>query len=101
MTCNSCSVPSKFYVGDTGTEIIVDTCDDITTATLVKLMVQKPDDTIVEWVGSVYDTTKIRHVVVAGDLDLAGEYLVQAYVQMPSWVGRGNNTSFKVNEPFS
>lgn len=102
MSCNtSCSVVSKYYVGDVGTEIIVDTCENITTATLVKLMVQKPDGTNHEWIGAVYDTTKIRYVVQAGNFDQAGTYLVQAYVQMPGWAGRGNNTSFKIYPVFS
>ena len=99
--CNSCDNPSQYYVGDIGTIIEVDTCNDITTATLVRLNVQKPDDTVVTWSGSVYDTTKIRHTVVSGDFDQSGTYYVQAYVEMPGWTGRGGTASFKLVLPFS
>ena len=91
----------KYYVGNLGTEIIVDTCKDITTATKVSLMVMKPNATVAEeWVGSVYEDTKIRYVVIAGDFDVAGEYRMQAYVEMPSWQGRGSTVRFKVSDLF-
>jgi hypothetical protein len=97
---DSCADPTKYYVGDIGTEIIVDTCSDISTATLVSLKVKKPDDTEVEWVGAIYDTTKIRYIVLAGDFDQSGKYRVQSYVEMPGWEGRGDTTYFKVSADF-
>lgn len=99
--CSNCSQNGKYYVGDIGTEIIVDTCSDITAATAVKLIVEKPDGTIEDWDGSVYETTKIRHVVVSGDFDQSGEYTLQAHVTMPGWTGRGNATTFRISSAFA
>lgn len=99
--CSNCDLDGKYYVGDVGTEIIVDTCSDITTATVTDLLVEKPDGTSHVWSGSAYDTTKIRYVVQAGDFDQDGEYYLQAYVEMPGWSGRGVTTSFRVMGVFS
>jgi len=100
-SCNdSCSGPDIYYVGDVGTAIIVDVCSDITQATLVALDVTRPDKTTTRWVGNVYDTTKIRYYADVGDFSLAGEYRVQAYVEMPGWQGHGNTTTFKVTALF-
>jgi len=98
--CTTCSDDHKYYVGDIGTEIIVDTCTDITQATVTDLNVEKPDGTDVVWHGSIFETTKIRYVVQQGDFDQAGEYMLQAYVEIVGWRGRGNVTSFKVNSVF-
>lgn len=92
---------NKYYVGDVGTEIIVDTCSDISTASKVSLVVMKPNATAsVEWIGSIYEGTKIRYVVDADDFNVAGEYRMQAYVEMPGWKGRGNTVRFKVSNTF-
>ena len=98
--CNACDLPSRFYQGDVGTALIVDTCNDITTATVTNLLVQKPDLSMVTWVGTVFETTKIRYTIQAGDFDQAGEYRLQSYVEMPSWVGRGDTAIFKVTKAF-
>ena len=98
--CGACDVDGKYYVGDVGTEIIVDTCSDIITATLARLIVEKPDGTVVNWDGAVVDDTKIRYVVSVGDFDQVGEYRLQAYVEMPGGTWRGNTTSFKVTQVF-
>jgi hypothetical protein len=100
-SCNdSCSGPGQYYIGDIGTEIIVDVCSDITTATLAALKVMKPDMTEHTWVGSVYDTTKIRYIAQSGDFDQVGEYRVQPYIEMPGWQGRGDTATFKISSQF-
>jgi hypothetical protein len=97
-TCTTCgNGDHKYYVGDVGTEIIVDTCHDISAATKVSLKVEKPDGIVYEWIGSIYQTTKIRYVIRAGDLDQAGKYLVQAYVKLGAWSGHGTTSSFMVS----
>lgn len=99
-TCNTCDGVSKYYVGDIGTEIIVDTCVDISTATVTNLLIRKPDGTSHTWVGVIYNTQYIKYVVVADDFDQTGEYRLQAYVEMPSWQGRGDTARFQVSEQF-
>lgn len=98
--CSSCDLESKYYVGDIGTDIIVNVCSDITGATLVSLKIEKPDGTLADWVGSVYDSNYIKYTVVDGDFDQVGKYALQAYVEIDSWSGRGDTTYFKVSPVF-
>ena len=100
MTCDTCDAESKYYVGDVGTEIIVDTCSDITTATVVSLRVKKPDATLHTWTGAVYEVTNIRYFVVADDFDQIGYYTIQSYVEMPTGTWRGNSARVKIQDPF-
>lgn len=98
--CTTCDLPSRYYVGDIGTSIIVDTCNEINLSTVSNLIVQKPDMTTVIWEGAVYEDTKIRYIVQDGDFDQAGEYRLQSYVEIPGWTGRGDTTKFKVSKVF-
>ena len=45
---------NKYYIGDIGTLIRVDTGVDIHDATTVSLLVLKPSDVIEEWDGEVH-----------------------------------------------
>jgi hypothetical protein len=101
MSCNVCDGDSKYYVGDIGTDLVVDTCEPITTATTTDLRIMKPDGNLFTWTGAVYDTTKIKYTVIAGDFDQAGTYRLQAYVVMPGWTGRGDTVFFKVRDLFA
>jgi len=93
---------AKYYVGAVGTEIVVDTEEDISTATVLKLLVKKPCGAEVEWVGelgppnTVGVYTTIKYVVATGDWDTAGWWTVQAYVAMPGWSGLGATVKFKL-----
>jgi hypothetical protein len=98
--CNSCDLPSRYYVGDIGTIVVVDTCNDITAATVTNLIVQKPDQTIVTWAGAVFEDTKIRYIIQSGDFDQVGEYRLQSYVESPGWRGRGDTATFRVSNVF-
>ena len=99
--CANCDGSSKFYIGDIGTEIIVDVCSDITTANVTDLMVEKPDGTQVTWSGAVFETTKIKYVVASGDFDQVGIYTVQSRVVISGWSGYGDTVSFKVSSLFT
>ena len=98
--CTTCDAEGKYYVGDVGTELIVDTCTDITAATVARLLVEKPDGMEFAWDGAVYETTKVRYVVQSGDFDQVGEYQLQVYLEMPGWSGKGNATTFRVSAAF-
>jgi hypothetical protein len=89
---------SKLYVGDEGTEILVDVGDDISTATVLKLKVLKPSGEADTWDGTLVGTTIIKYIVQTGDFDESGTYQLQAYVEMPAWKGHGDLTKFVVNE---
>lgn len=91
---------AKIYKGDIGTVIIVDTGVDLTTATKCALKIKKPDKTTTEWVGEQSDTTKIKYTIIEGDLDQAGKYRVQSYVEFADWEGSGETTYFRVYDVF-
>jgi hypothetical protein len=99
--CSNCDLDSKYYVGDIGTVIIVNTCVDLSTATQVSLKVEKPDGTLATWPGTVYETNSIRYVVQDGDFDQDGEYSVQAYIKIQDWQGRGATATFRVASVFN
>jgi hypothetical protein len=98
---------SKYYVGDIGTEILVDTTIDISLASSLILKVRKPSGRLVEWTGllgpanALGEYTTIRYVVVADDWDEGGIWKLQAYVVTALWRGRGETVTFKLEEDFN
>lgn len=79
----------KIYTGTVGIKLIVETGQDLSTASQVSLLVKKPDKSQVEWVGVANGTT-IEYVVKSGDLDQAGIYRIQAKVTFANgsvWYG--------------
>lgn len=92
---------SKHYVGDIGTEILVDVKSNISTATELVLRVRKPvSGTLVNWTGTLEGLTKIKYIVADGDWNEVGVYNLQAYVVMPTWSGLGDNTRFEIFDAF-
>ncbi len=91
---------NKYYVGDIGTEILLDTKVDLTGGTDAKIKVKKPDGNAVEWDASIKDTTRLSHVAEADELDQAGTYLFQASITLGSWKGRGETAYMRVYEQF-
>ena len=87
------------FVGDKGTEIILDTLEDITSATYVGIRVVKPDATVTTWTGAVNSTTKIRYVtsLITSEFDQSGDWVLQAYVVMPDWIGYGEKVDLEIS----
>jgi len=93
---------NKVYVGDVGTEILVDTGVALATATVLELHVMKPGATApVTWTGTISGATSISYLVIAADLDVAGDYTVQPYLEMPDWKGHGHAARFHVWPEFN
>ena len=92
---------SKVYVGDTGTAIVLDTLQDISTASLAAIEVRKPNGVLLTWTGAVYETTKVRFITLSDTLDLPGEWAMQARVTMPSGSWLGEVALLRVYSPFS
>jgi len=88
------------YKNDIGTTIRVDTGFDLTAATRTDLIVMKPNKNETVWTGapSSAGATLIDYVVGIGDLDFVGDYLLQAYVELPGWSGRGITTTLVVKD---
>ena len=91
----------KPYVGDVGTSILLDSGQPITDATFCRIEWTKPDGTIGTWGATVYsDGRHVRHVTAAGDLSVAGVWMLQAYVETPVWKGRGETCYMEVFNRF-
>ena len=86
----------ELHVGDVGTEIVLDCGTNVSNSTLRETIAKKPDESRVHWTASVADETSIKYVVQAGDLDVAGDWQLQAYVEFPTWKGRGEVATLKV-----
>jgi hypothetical protein len=95
-----CTGESKVYVGDIGTKIVLDVCEDITASTKRELHVKKPSGAEVIWTAGLEGTTAMAYFVQALDLDEAGWYRVQGYVEMPGWRGHADTTKFRVFQSF-
>ncbi len=87
---------NKIYVGDFGTEFLLDTGVDITSATTVEIHFEKPNETIGKWVGVVKNKTKIQYITKQGDLNQEGQWKLQAYVVFSSGTWRGEVATFKI-----
>ena len=92
---------SKVYIGDTGTAIVLDTLQNISTATLAAIEVRKPNGTLVTWTGAIFETTKVRFITLAGTLDMPGDWAMQAKVTMPAGAWLGEVAMLRVYSPFN
>ena len=93
------------HVGDIGLDLVVTLYDrtelltTVGTATVLKLIFKKPGGEVIERDAAlVTDGTdgKVHYVTVAGDLDRAGTWSVQGYLEMPGWTGRTKVDTFPV-----
>lgn len=87
---------SKIYLADTGTAIILDCGQDISSASARSIEVRKPDGTLTTWSAVASGTTAIRFDSLAGTFDQAGVWRVQAKVTLPSGVWRGETVALSV-----
>jgi MinD-like ATPase involved in chromosome partitioning or flagellar assembly len=95
------TLQNEVYVGDVGTQIVLDCEQDISTATVREILARKPDGTVVTWPASASGTDAISYTILAGDLDQRGQWRLQARVTMPdgSWLGR--TAKLLVYSPFT
>lgn len=92
---------SKYYVGDTGTEILVDCGSTITGATNTKLKVKKPDGTTVEWTATIDGTDYLKYTTLSADFSVAGTYFLQASLTLGGWSGLGETAQFVIYDPYT
>jgi len=82
---------------DTGTAFVANVGTDITDATLVEIDIIKQDGTEATWDGTVYNVTKIKHVIVTGDYSVKGTYKASAQVTTPDGFWSGDEIEFYVS----
>jgi hypothetical protein len=90
---------SKHYVGEVGTDFLLDTGINIGTVTAQAIYYKNPGGTSGTWSATLYDsyselavatgTYYLRHTLVAADLSTSGEWIFQAFVASiaGSWWG--------------
>jgi hypothetical protein len=71
-------------VGNVGTEIKCNVGIDVTDATCTRLLVEKPSGTQVQW-AATKQLTFLSYITQAGDLDEAGSWQLQAYIEHPDY----------------
>ena len=94
----------EIHVEDVGTEFRIliteeGTAVDLSTATLLQIIFRKPDSTTLEVDADYYtDGTDglIKYNVVDGDIDQAGQWRIQAYVEVGSAKYCSSTGTFKV-----
>lgn len=93
---------NKIYEGDIGTIIRLNCGTDISEGTVFNIKVRQSNDTELTWVGELdhTDSNYMRYITVEGDL-IKGSYKIQAYIETPSWKGRGETTILKVFPKYS
>lgn len=90
----------EICIGDWGTEIVLDTEEDISTATGFEIVGTMPDGSAIEWDAVIEDTTKVKYVTEEGDHgDTAGTMYVRARVTSPAGQWTGNKAKIKVADP--
>ena len=95
---------NKIYQNDIGLAVVCNVHADISNALEVKLLVRKPGGEEVEWDGWVHEANGksqyVKYLTQEGDLDKRGRYMVQPYIEIPGWKGRGETDEFRVEAPF-
>ena len=91
----------KVYVGDVGTQIILDCGQDISAATAISIEVKKPNGGTASWAAAANGTNAISCFTGgANALTLAGTWLLQAKVTLPSGTWRGETAQLVVYATF-
>ena len=88
------------YVGDVKTQIEFEINVDTQTITAAKIFYKKPNGESGEWAANVGDG-KIYYITQEGDLDVAGVYQLQPYIEInggEEWKGRGSIVNLDVKE---
>jgi hypothetical protein len=79
-------------------DIVLDTGQDLVSATVTNIKYIKPDGTTGTWTGAAYDSTKVKYEVQPGDLDDIGLWTLQAIVTIGGRTGYGDLVKMQVDE---
>lgn len=90
------------FVNDT-IQLIVDANIDISGYAILTIEYRKPDGTIGCWIAALCadDDNCMTYTTVIGDLDIPGEWLIQAVAKDVGVALHGRWTSFDVHEPLT
>jgi hypothetical protein len=94
---------SKIYKNDYGHDLRVSVGKDLTDVVETKLLVKKPNGLTTEWsttVASPATAGVLSHIVTSTDLNMSGQFSIQAYVRYATTAFKGETAKFKVWEKF-
>ena len=91
------------YKGDTSIVFRLDTgVGNLDIATKIEIHVLKPSGATDTWTATKYGTTsEITYTSTTGDLDEAGNYILQSYIEWGANIHYGDTTTVVVYEPLS
>jgi hypothetical protein len=86
----------RIYTGNI-VRLLLDTTQDVTSATLMEIRCTKPDGTEVAWPAAQYSTnTSISYITNNSDLDLPGNYIIRSYVEWGTASDLGDSVILEV-----
>lgn len=88
-----------YYVGDTPL-IKIDCVNDISDGGIFEIRYRKPDGSESKWIGNLSGTRYIEYQTLLTDLDMAGTWLLQAFVDWGVIEKYGNTIRLKIHEKF-
>ena len=92
----------RVYVGEVGKIIDIDMGVDISLASAYELRVRKPDGSEVIWAPAILSGGQIlEYVTETGDLDIAGDWIIQPWLEIGIWIGYGDPVNLTVYSIFS
>lgn len=92
---------SKVYVGGVGTLLELETGQDLTGYTSATIEVRKLATGADVSLAATVSGTKVRHTSVLSTFDVAGEWLLQAKVVLPSGTWRGETAQLTIYKHFA
>ena len=93
---SSGEIKPDVFVGDVGTEIVLNCGVDISASTVRKIIVRKPNGQRVEWIADPFGVDAITYTTLVGDISHVGQMTLQAYIEMPGWKGYGDKVKMLV-----
>lgn len=88
------------YTGQTLLTLKLNTGLDISAATVKRLLYKKPSGTVGYWAAdSIEANTTLVYSIQTGNINEAGKWSIQAYVELAGKKGYGHPITLQVNEP--
>lgn len=84
------------FKGDTGTYLRYTAEENISDATTLRLYYRKPSGVTGAWTAALYGTSGVQYQTETGDLDEAGTWKLQPYIETPIWQGYGEPVTLEV-----
>jgi hypothetical protein len=88
----------SIYKGQSLIKITLETGQDLTEASAVKILYKKPDGTKGSWTATT-NGTAIEYNVVSGNIDQEGSWQLQSEITISGRTGYGQVTMMKVEPP--